>query len=183
MTVTRTDAISVEIDPHAILPNRYLGSDEDGPHYGPVSLYDAIVNAAAQRLVKASEKQIREDISEKVDEQIGALLDARLGGMIDEALNGEITVTDEWGGTRSQGTLREQIVKYAQSQLTVSSRNSYNRDTALDNAIKEHVGYSLSKELAEAVAGAKKKLLAELTKQTSEALSKAIYDGVVRDRA
>lgn len=178
MATTKTDAISVEIDPKVALPDRYLGSDEDGPHYGPVNLYDAIVDAAASKLVTICEKDMRRDVSGRVGGAADALIAERLPGIIDEALNGQIVVTDQWGSERASGTLHEQIVKYAQSQLKVSSRGSYSADTELDKAIKEHVGYSLSRELAEAVESAKKKLLGELTKQTSESLSKAIYEGV-----
>lgn len=170
--------IQVDIDPTATMQGRYLGSDEDGPRYEQVTLYGAIVTAAADRLVALCEKDMRKDIVERVGAAAEALISERLPGIIDEALTGTITVTDDWGAERSSGTLREQIVKYARGQLTVSGRGSYNRETELDKAIKDHVGYSLSRELGEAVTEAKKKLLGELTRQTSETLTKAIYDGV-----
>jgi hypothetical protein len=57
MSATNGDALTVQIDPKAVLPNRYLGADEDGPHYGPVSLYDAIVERAAEMLVMPSRQE------------------------------------------------------------------------------------------------------------------------------
>lgn len=175
---TQTDAITVEIDPHATLPDRYLGSDEDGPRYGPVSLYDAIVDATATKIARSCEDDMKTAVANQVSEAALQMIADKLPAIIDEILTGEIKVTDRWGATVSCGTLRDEIVKYAQGQLTTSSSNSYGRQTELDKAIKEHVGYSLQKDLAEAVAGAKKKLLKALTDQTSETLSKAIYDGV-----
>lgn len=174
---TGNGTITVDIDPTKELPERYLGSDEDGPRYGSMTLYDAIAEAAANQIVGKVEKKLATTIAERVNERIGELVDAKIPVLFEEALTEQLVVTDNWGGEREKGTLRELIVKQVQSELTVSSRNSYG-ETALDKVIKEHITYGLTGELSKAVEAAKADLVKKLRDKASEVMADTITKAV-----
>ena len=180
MSATNGDALTVQIDPKAVLPNRYLGSDEDGPQYGPVSLYDAIVERAAEMLVKQIEKDAKREIVEQVTDAARTLIDEKLPAIVEDALTGKLEVTDQWGHTTSKGTLREIMVKHAQEQLTLKDRNGYGRDTVMTEVVRKEIDYSLSGELSGAVQKAKATILKKVEDQAASALAKAVVDGVTR---
>jgi hypothetical protein len=159
----------VEIDPTTELPARYLGSDEDGSHYGPVTLYDAIVDAAATRLVDDQKRGLRKAVAVQVEQRIVAMLDAELPAIFQAALNEPMEITDEWGGVKKSKTLAQVIGERARTQMEVKGR-SYN-DTVMDEVIREEVDYSLKEVLTKEVQAAKEHLKAQLREKAAELLA------------
>lgn len=172
-------ALKIEIDPTQPLPEQYVGSDEDGPQYAPMSLYDAIVQTASEKLVKLCEEDIKKQIAQTVVEAITDETVKRIPAMVDEALAQPLVVTDNWGHERQRGTLRELMVKHAQEQLVVlDSRQSRFNDTVLSKVIKDEIDYKLSSELSGAVKGAKVKMVKQLETRASEIIAKTVTDGL-----
>jgi hypothetical protein len=159
-------AITVEIDPHAMLPDRYLGTSEDGPQYGPMSLYDAIIGEASARLVGVGEKVLRELVAERMQEAIVRELDARLPAIIEAAFNEEIETGD--GFTPRKKTLRQIIGDRVKSQC--KSGDHYNR-TAFDNVVREQIDHGLKQEFAAEVMVARTAIKARVTAKAAELLA------------
>lgn len=174
----KNGTITVDIDPTTELPDRYLGSDEDGPQYGPMTLYDAIVETAAAKIVLRAEKDMARQVSEAVATRLEAMLDERLPAILEEALTGTLTVTDQWGGPKAQGSLRDLIVNHAKQQLVFRERGGLGRDTALTEVVRKEIDYRLSSELSEAVKEAKQQIVDRLRMKASDELAKAIAAGV-----
>lgn len=171
-------ALKVEIDPQVELPNRYLGSDEDGPHYGPMTLYDAIAETAAAKVLAKCEKGLTAAVGEAVEEKVAALLDERLEGIVQDALENKVEITDGWGAQREAKSVRDLIAEHARGQLTVS-RNSMNR-TVLERVVSEEIDRTLHRELGEAVQAAKAELVGKVQEAASGELAKAIAAAVTR---
>jgi hypothetical protein len=165
----RNGAITVEIDPTTELPSGYLGSDEDGAQYGPVTLYDAIVDTAAKYLVEKGGKDLRKVVAELVEQRVTEMIDAELPAIFEAALNEPLEVTDEWGGRKASKTLREVIAERAREQMK-PGRNSYN-DTTMDKVIRDEVDRSLHTLLSKEVAAAKVAVKAKLTAKAAELLA------------
>lgn len=129
----QTKAIKVEIDLTETIPDRYLGSSEDGPLYGPVAIIDAIVDAAATKLVADGDKALRKLVATAMEERVAALLDAELPGIFEKALNDPVEISDEWGGRKKSKTLSQIIGERARAQMNASTDrygNGRRRDTA-----------------------------------------------------
>lgn len=168
MAAPRTDAITVEIDPNAMLPDRYLGSSEDGPEYGPVSLYDAIIGAAAARLVGVGEKVLVELVREEMLEGIVREVDARLPAIIDAAFAEEVETGD--GFTSQKKSLRELIGDRVKQECR-AKRDSYGSRTVLDKVMCETVDRALEAELRQEVGQAKARIREKLTTKAAELLA------------
>lgn len=171
-------ALTVTIDPGAELPSRYLGSDEDGPHYGSMTLYDAIAETAAAKLLKLVEKDLRESLGERITAKVDELVEAEVPALFREALDGELTVTNDWGEKKASGTLREIIVKQMQGQLTVGNRNSYGSRTVLSEVIREEIDHTLKRDLGAAVAGAKADLVKKLQVEAGAVMADTIKNAI-----
>ena len=177
---TNGNTITVEIDPTAPIPEQVVGHNEDGPIYGPMSMQDAIVKAAANQLVAKIERKAEGDIGKEVSEKLDTLIANRLPALVEEALSKEIVVTDKWGNEQHRGTLHQQIVNEIQKQLKVDGRPFH--ETALDNAVREHIGYVLKGELAGQVKQAKAELLDRLKQATADELAEAVVKAVTERR-
>jgi hypothetical protein len=162
------EPIKVEIDPNAELPKRYLGTDEDGPHYGPMTLYECIIAAAVDRLVGVGTKQIRELIAGRVQESVVQQVDEALKPIIAEALTAEITVGD--GFSERKTSVQDAIGERVREQTRLAGKHSYNR-TVLDEVIREQIDYGLKEVFTKDVAEAKAKLRKSLTDKAAELLA------------
>jgi hypothetical protein len=169
-------AIKVEFDPQQPMPRRCVGRDEEGPIYEEMTLLDAVVDAAAEKMLRevrgGTDNDLRRRVEAVIDLKIEAILDPMLPGMVEEALKTERAVTNQWGETEKRMSLSGLMVQYAESQLK-SSDNSFN-ETVLTKAMKEHVDYTLKRELTDAVLAAKSALLDRLRAQAAEVLAEAV---------
>lgn len=164
------DAITIQIDPNAKLQERYLGTDEDGPRYGPMSLYECIISAAVERLVGYGEKVVREKVGDLFNEQIQVELETRLPALIDEAFTESMTVKDGVFGPEKTKTFRDLLVEHARTQLQ-SKKGSYGSETVFDKVVKEQVDYSLREILSGEVAEAKARIQKRLQEKAAEMLA------------
>lgn len=169
--------ITVDIDPNAPMPARYLGSDEDGPHYAEMTLYDAIAESAAAKIVKSVDDKLKNDITERITEKIGELVDAKIPELFEQALDAELVVTDRWGNETKQGTLRELIVNEIQGNLRVKKPDGFDYErSALDEVVKKHIRHTLTSDLSKAVDEAK----AELTKKLRDEAGRVMADTIAK---
>jgi hypothetical protein len=161
-------AITVTIDPNEQLPDRYLGTDEDGPQYGPVSLYDAIITAATQRLVGVGEKVLKELVAEQMQEAVMREVDARLPAIIEAAFNEPVETGDGFSSHRK--TMRELIGDRVKQEVRPMS-DRYGHDSTLSKVLREQVEKALQREFAEEVATAKATIKKRVTAKAAELLA------------
>lgn len=172
-------AITVEIDLDQPLPERYLGQDEDGPQYGPMSMRDSIIEAAARLLADRIEDNEIKAIGAGVKAKVNALVDARLAPLVEEAFAAEIVVTSEWGVERQRTTLRQLIVDRAREQVTEPNQ-SYSRsnERVLGKVMREEIDRALTTELSAAVKAAKADLTKKLEATAAEVIAQTITSGL-----
>lgn len=170
-------AIHVEIDPQLQLPERYLGTGEDGPQYGPMSLYDAIIETAAEKLVKrvTTEDGLKEgylSLVERVRRIRDEMIREAIAPVIAEALAAPLAKTNEYGETTGpETTLRELIVKKSRDQLQ-QSKDRYGKPlTILSQIMYDEIGSALDKELREAITEAKAEVLVTLREQGARVIA------------
>jgi hypothetical protein len=168
MSKTNGNAITVTIDPNAQLPDRYLGSDEDGPQYGPVSLYDAIIRDASAKLVGVGEKVLRELVTEQMQEAVMREVDARLPAIIEAAFNEPVEVGD--GFSSHKKSMRELIGDRVKQECKPRATN-YGNDTTLDKTMREHVERALATEFRAEVDAAKAQIRKRLTAKAAELIA------------
>jgi len=173
------DAIHVEIDPHATLPERYLGADEDGPRYGPMSLYDAIICEAAHRLVEDAKKDGLKEDYRSLTEHVRQLRDeeirAAVAPEIEAALSKPLRKTNQYGeATGADTTLREMIGEEVRKQLAAPADRYDRKETVLQRVIKEEVDRALTDELKTALAAGKSEVLAAVRKRGTEVIEEAV---------
>lgn len=159
--------ITVEIDPNTELPARYLGSDEDGPQYGPMSLYDCIIKAAVDRLVGYGEKAVKALVNETLQDRIMAAVDERLPGIIEAAFAEKVEVGDGWSS--QQKSVRELIGDRVRDQVKID-QHGFNR-TVMGEVFRSEVDRSLSEELKAEVQAAKAELRETLQRKARELLA------------
>jgi hypothetical protein len=160
-------AIKVEIDLNEMLPERYLGSDEEGPRYGPVSLYDAIIGAATDRLVGVGEKVLRERVEVEMREAVMREVDARLPAIIEEAFAAEVETGD--GFASRKVSIRELIGRRVKEQCA-TGRGSFN-STVLDESIRKEVDSGLQAAFREEVEAARAAIKKRMTAKAAELLA------------
>jgi hypothetical protein len=168
MSEASRSTITVEIDPTTPLPDRHLGSDEDGPQYGPVSLYDAIVAAAVDRLVGYGEKSVQKLVVEEMREGIARVLDERLPGLIEAALNEEVETGDGW--TSKKSSLRAIIAEQIRREIK-PSKDPYDGRTTFDKVLREQVEYGITQQFSEEIAQARAAIKAKMTAKAAELLA------------
>lgn len=165
-----SEVIKVEIDPAVKLPNRRVGTDEDGyPRYGEVTLHEAIVDAAATQLVDGARRGLAKAVAFQVEESVKRMLDAELPAIFERALNEPVAVSDEWGGKTKSKPLRDLIAEHAQKEMKVGS--DHGRGTVMDMVVREEIESSLHKTLAEEVAAAKAQIRKRLAAKVAELLA------------
>jgi hypothetical protein len=161
-------ALTVTIDPNEMLPDRYLCSGEDGPEYGPVTLYDAIIGAASAQLVGAGQKALVELVRETMLESVQREVDARLPAIIEAAFAEEVEMGD--GFSSRKVSLRQVIGERVKSECA-HSRDGYGHRTVLDEVMRKQVDSALHGELKADVDAAKAQLRAALQAKAAELLA------------
>jgi hypothetical protein len=151
----------------------------------PITLLDAIINAAVVRLSKEDEYRevhggLRKRVAAIRDEEIRALVKPEL----EAAMTAPITPTNHWGEptTGKTTTLRELIVAHATKFFTEKTDEGYNRpqSTAAQRVVAEAVEKELTAELRAAVADEKAKVVAAVRAKAAELIATAVKEGVGR---
>lgn len=140
-----------------------------------VSLGTAIVEAAAAALVDTADYlSIKERIRGIRDEEIRA----RVAVEIEQAMDGPLTLTNQFGEPMGRaGTLREEIARMTVEALKMDER--YHREpTPAQKCIREHVSRAFERELAEAVAYEKEKVITAVRAKAAELIADAVRRGL-----
>lgn len=154
-----------------------------GFHDDPVTLADAIVNAAVSRLFKEDEYRemlngLRKRVAQIRDEEIRALVKPEL----EAAMVAPIVATNQWGEPISSktGTLRELIIAQASKFFGEKTGDSYRGPqlTAAERVVDEAVKKELTAELQAAVADEKAKVVAAVRAKAAELIATAVREGV-----
>lgn len=166
--ILNTETITVTIDPHKPLPTHNYGQDSQGEwHDGPVTLYDAIIQAAAAQLVGVGEKVLREVVEQEIKAAVVREIDARLPAIIEAAFAEDVETGDGWSSHKT--TMRELIGERVKQQVR-ADRHGYN-DSVLVKTMREHIDNALAKEFQEEIKAAKVAVRARVTAKAAELLA------------
>lgn len=173
-----SDKVKLEVEIDLGNLRRYVGSDEDGPHYEPMPLEEAVVAEAGRAIAAKLEREIREEMRYSVKTEVQEALRAALGPMVSEALDQAIQPTNSYGEAKGEPvTLREVIVKTAKEELRdARSRDGYGsrKENLVQEIIRKEVGAALAKELNDAIKDAKVSVLAAVQEKGAEVIAATI---------
>lgn len=134
---------------------------------------------AAEAMKDDSFKSLKARVADLRNEEIRA----QLKPIVEAAISAPIQRTNEYGHPMGQPTtLHEVIVKEVHAYLTKSVDDGYNRTriTAAQKFVKDAVDQVVKKELAEAVAEEKTKVVAAVRAQAAQLIADAVKQGVGR---
>lgn len=154
--------------------------DEDGDPVGRATFQDAVIEAAAAKLLgdgKESERALKERVERIRDEE----LRAAIGAEVRSAMDLPIQRTSQWGETKGDPvTIRELIRLELEKFLSASPRGNDYRSSSdktprnLEEMIREVTTVTMRGEFADAVRDAKAKVAAQVTELALAAAQKLI---------
>lgn len=175
-----TNGLTIEFDLRQMLqaidPNgRWLGydPDTDEDRWGSDSMQGMVVEETAKMLTKAMRTEVRTLIAEAVRDQVMA----QIGDIVREELENGVVQLDQFGRGSETKPLSEVILATANDALSKPIGDSFGgrgRPTVVQKIIDEAVGNAFRKELAEAVAHAKKAALAAVESNAAQVLRETI---------
>lgn len=188
---TPLPTIRFELDPYGPLPAEYSQVGEDEWRTEPMTLLEAIIATAGERLVQHAKKDGMKDSYTTLADRIRLIRDeeirASVRPFIIEAVTKVIQPTNALGEPNGESTtLGELIVAEATKQLakrqSASSGSSFLRGdpTLLESIIAEQVGAALTKELRGALDEAKAEVLAAVREKGNEVLTEALARALPR---
>lgn len=143
----------------------------------PWTVGDAIIDRAAELLVQqAGEKTINGySYYSQVHDAVGERLDGKADDLVAELWQKQVTQTDRFGGgTGEPVSLEAWAADRIEKWLRQGADSYNNRVNRLEKAIEGVLDRKLSKQLDEAIAGARDQALAAVTKVAEEHLTKAL---------
>lgn len=174
----RKFTIPVEID-LGFMGKRLVdeGSHDEPPTWEPLSIEDAIIEAAARGLVAQSQYDLTSEVRSKVREIMEEEIRTAIQPLVMTALERTFQPTDHMGNPKGEPTtLAEMIAASAEKLLRqpTGERIGQRAQTLLDKVIDEHVNKALTKELAVAIGEAKAEVLAAVKDKGAEVLATTI---------
>ena len=168
------------VDLNAQIGDRYT-YDEDEQRV-PLTIGEAIAERVAQMLTKDdSYKDLRQQIRDMRVEEMRARVVAEL----EAAFLQPVQKTSQWGEpTGNPTTLRLEIMKLAEKALEIPRpgySSSYPRETnAVQQFLQREIEGVVKKELAEAMADEKAKVVAAVRAKAAELIAQAVKEGIGR---
>lgn len=182
--------IRFELDPLGPLPANYSQVGEDEWRTEPMTLLEAVIAQAAERLVDHAKREGVKDPYKTLVERVRNIRDEEIREavkpIIRAAMQRSVQPTNGLGEPAGEPkTLNELIVDEATKQLTSTAKTSTTdfrrRDqTVLEAVIAEQVGAALNKELKTALEGAKAEVLAAVREKGNEVLTEALARAMPR---
>lgn len=173
-----TNTITVEVTIDLANLHRYVGTDEDGPHYEPMTLEEAVLAETGRVLAGRVAKDVNvHELARVARTSLEERIRTELEPLVGEALTQAITPTNTYGEPiREATTLRELIVARALEELTTPKERGYGkpRSTLVQHIIAEEVGLALRQELTEAIAEARKEVVAAVRAKGAEVIADTI---------
>jgi hypothetical protein len=162
--------VKIEID----LANLGFHYDEDGDRVGNKSLEDAIVQAAANKLLSGMEYPLRSQI----DDYLKSVAKEHIAGIVNGVLSEPIQRREQWGDKKGEPVTIREIVR-VQLQAFMSAptpRDRYGNSgpANLTELVDQIVRGLLQKELAEDVRAIKKEVSDQLRTKALRAAVEAL---------
>lgn len=172
VTVSNVDLTSVV--------GQHREHDGEGGYYeAPMTLAHAVAKQIAEDLKRdASYPSLRERVRQIREDEIRA----QLRPIIEAALEAPVQKTNSYGApTGDLVSLTELVIKEVQAYLKRPT-DSYdrNRGTVVQKFIREAVDSAIKKELADAIADEKAKVVAAVRAKAAELIAQAVREGVGR---
>jgi hypothetical protein len=181
--------IRFELDPYGPLPANYSQVGEDEWRTEPMTLIEAVIATASERLVDHAKREGTKDHFKTLVERVRAVRDEEIREavrpLISEALEAPIVPSNTLGERRGEETtMHELIVTEATKQLAKPAgrrRDFINPPlTILESVIAEQVNAALSKELRGALDEAKAEVIAAVREKGNEVLTEALARALPR---
>jgi len=174
--------ISIEgLNLDTVIGGHYYGGDDDSGG-SPKVLLDAIVEAATTRLVKDTEgRDIYGGLRKRVNEIRDDEIRTRVAAEVEAAFAEPFQPTNAYGEAKGESiTIRSLIAKAVNEWFTKDTNNNYRegKRTAAGEFVKAAVDAALKKELAEAIADEKAKVVKAVQGKAAELLAQAVKDGL-----
>lgn len=171
-----SNPLTVTVD-LAALGMRY---DEDGDPAGRQSFEDAVIEAAAAKLL-GDAKELRQALKERVQRIRDEELRAAIAGEVRAAMDLPIQRTSQWGEAKGEAvTIRELIRLELEKFLSASPRGNDYRSSSdktprnLDEMIREVANEALRKEFDTEVRAARKAVTDKVTELALAATQRLI---------
>ena len=157
--------------------------DEDAERYAPLTLADLVAEKLADRFIQQERSEwpgMRKRVSDVMNETVRE----RVIPIVDEAMSAPIRKTNSYGEpiNGSETTMRELIISTVTSWLTGpagSNGGSYGeRKTNAQVLVQAAVGRELTKELSEAIATERAKIVKAVRDQAAAIIADAVSKGV-----
>lgn len=154
-----------------------------GPHDDPVTLLDAIVNAAVLRVAKEDEyRSVHRELSQRVAVIRDEVIREQVTPLVTDAMSAPIVKTNQWGDPTGEGTttLRELILAQVNDFFTKLKSDSYGRTsrTAAAALVAEKVDAALKQELLAAVRAEKDKVVAAVQAKAAELIAESLRGAI-----
>lgn len=179
--------LTLDFDKHLA---QFIQYDEDGdPIHEPTTVEDLVIERAARVIAaQAAERDARNGTTAlRVREVRDEVIREKVAPLVDAVLAKALQPTNAYGEPTGQPmTLTEHIVAEATKQLTATvqdrNRSSFGhpKTTALDEAISAEVKRVIAKELADALAEARKQVLKVVTDQGAAIIRQAVERSVAK---
>jgi len=171
-----------ELTLDTVVGHRYEGYDEDGDPIGsaPLTLLDVVVDRVAEVLAtQAVKHEGRYGYRSQVQDKVGQMLDEKAEALVADLWQKQVTETDRFGGGHGEPKSLEAWAAARIEEWLRQSADSYGRgQTRLQKAIEAVLDRKLSKQIDEAIAGARDQALTAVTKVAEEHLTKALRDSI-----
>lgn len=150
--------------------------DLDAKVGGGRTVADLIVQAALAKLVKGDYwNTVKQRVERLTEEEIRDHAKTLIG----EALDGGIRKTNTYGEPVGEPTtLRSIISGEVSKQLSKAADPYHSKDSVVHKIVREQVEIMLKKELAEAIAEEKAKVVGTVREKAADLIAKAIAEGV-----
>lgn len=164
--------------------HRQVGEDEWTSE--PMTLLDAIIQVAAERVVAQVDSAARErhgyGYSSILTSKIEPEIDRRVGAIVDGLMAKTLQRTDTLGRPKGEPTsLEDLVLERAEAWLNAHDRDSYSNSrqgTRLEKALASLIDREMQKALDQTMANAKQQALARLAPVAQESISKAVAEAL-----
>jgi len=156
-----------------------LGTREDGPY----TVGDAIIDAAARQLANEAKHQAAtgHGYYRRVHEKVESALDEKAAELIDQLWEREVTKSDRFGkATGEPLSLEAWAAERIEKWLNAPQGDGYGRTptSRVQQAVEKVLDRRLSKELEQAIDGAKMQALAAVTEVAEKHLTAALRETI-----
>jgi hypothetical protein len=173
--VSEAPTIDVRLKLTTELPERYLGTGEDGPQYGPMTLADAIVSEAARLILLELRDDARKAFKAATDAAIAEVTRETVAEVVRATLAEPIQARSTYGTPQGDPLpLREHLAGEVRDALKLT-RNASSRydDSPLAKIVHDEARKVVAEDLKAAMDTARQQVRDAIRDQAAELVAQA----------